>query len=448
MSNKTYLLPDNILTVNGSMEILHNTAVEITGDTITGFIPAEQLRAAHPGAQITYLSGKTMTPGFIQTHIHLCQTLFRGLADDLELLDWLQYRIFPYENAHIPASLRASVRLGLYELINSGTTTLLDMGTMRHQEVVYDELIASGINAFAGKCLIDENDLFPSFCSNYDYEMKYSQDLAKAYHNTGNGRVKVAFEPRFILSCSRKLMKDIAGLLEEYPGSIYHTHASENTGEINEVFRRYGKRNIDCFEEMGILGKKTVLAHCIHLDEHERGVMKHTHTSLSHCPSSNLKLASGIANIPLYLKEGLQVSLGADGAPCNNNLNALIEMRLAALIQKPLHGPTSMDAETVFKLGTIEGAKALNIENERGSLEVGKKADLVCFNLNSPDLTIPSEMRSLYSTIVYGTGVHHITDVMSNGEWLKQDGIMKRYAADELVADASRELALLLQRAK
>lgn len=172
------LHPGVIVTCNSSFDILTGHAVVVEGIYIKEIIPSGRAEAVYTEARHIYKPDMVMTPGFIQTHIHLCQTLFRGLADDLELLDWLQLRIFPYENAHSASSLRASVRLGIDELLRGGTTTLLDMGTLRHTEVIFDELASSGIRAFAGKCMIDENDLFPGFKGNTGDELRESYDLA------------------------------------------------------------------------------------------------------------------------------------------------------------------------------------------------------------------------------------------------------------------------------
>jgi 5-methylthioadenosine/S-adenosylhomocysteine deaminase len=176
MKNKI-LVPEVIITADKQDTILRNHAVEVSQGKIKRIFPFVDDDSKRE--DVEYLHNLVMVPGFIQTHVHLCQTLFRGLADDMELLDWLQYRIFPYENAHNADSLRASVRIGLFELLKSGTTTILDMGTLRHQEVIFDELISSGIRAFAGKCMMDRNELFPSFKSTTEDELNYTVSAGK-----------------------------------------------------------------------------------------------------------------------------------------------------------------------------------------------------------------------------------------------------------------------------
>ncbi len=445
MNNKL-IIPQYILCADEKRQILQNSCVEISGGRITDIRKFDKASAEKFTGEIVYADGQVLIPGFIQTHIHLCQTLFRGLADDLQLLDWLQLRIFPYENAHDKDSLSASVRIGINELISGGTTTILDMGTLRHQEIIFEELISSGMRAFAGKCMIDENDLFPVFKASTGDELKSVYELAKNYHNSSDGRIKYGFAPRFALSCSTRLLKETKEMMKDFAGSIFHTHSSENKNEVEEVRKRYGKGNIDYFDSINVMDDHTVLAHCVHTSDDEINLLKRTNTRVSHCPSSNLKLGSGIANIPHYLRKGISVSLGADGAPCNNSLSAFMEMRLAALIQKPFHGAASMDAETVFRLATIEGAKALHIEKEVGSIEAGKKADLVLLDLHSPDFSLSDNKEKIYSDIVYSAAKNCVDSVMINGEWKFRNKKSMIFDEDELISTGRKELNKLLKR--
>ncbi|RJP68378.1 MAG: 5'-deoxyadenosine deaminase [Ignavibacteriales bacterium] len=443
---KTLLIPHKIVTVNSKDEILTNHAVEIEDRFIRSIINLKDIDLENYDGVVVRYPNYTLIPGFVQTHIHLCQTLFRGLADDLELLDWLQQRIFPYENAHSKESLRISAKLGINELQTGGTTTILDMGTIRHHEQVMEELISSGMRAISGKCMVDENDLMPQFKESIKDSINSSVELANEFHNSAEGRVKYGFAPRFVLSCSEKLLKETVELTNQFEGSVYHTHSSENKNEVAEVRRKFSKENIDYFNSIGVLGNNTVLAHCIHTNENEINLLKHTGTKISHCPSSNLKLGSGIANIPEYIKRGISVSLGADGAPCNNNLSAFTEMRLAALIQKPLYGPTAMDAKTVFKLATIEGAKALHLEEEIGSVEAGKKADLVLIDLETPTNSLDPADDLTYSNIVYTASKENVKAVMIDGEWVVKNGESLVYDPNELVSEGRTELHNLIDR--
>ena len=446
------LLANQIVTADAKNTVLRNHAVEIIDGRIERIVSLKDVNVSNYNGEVLDYSRYTLIPGFVQTHIHLCQTLFRGLADDMELLEWLQKRIFPFENAHTKNSLRISVRLGLHDLLSGGTTTILDMGTLRNQEMIFEELIWSGVRAFAGNCMMDQNELYPSFRETTDWNLNTAHDLAKTYHESNGGKVKFGFAPRFVLSCTEKLLKETKEMMKEFPGSIFHTHSSENKKEVETVRHLTGKENIEYFDSIGVLDSHTVLAHCIHLNENEIKSLKNNSVRVAHCPSSNLKLGSGIANIPQFIKEGISVSLGADGAPCNNTLSAFTEMRHSALIQKPIHGPTAMDSLTVFRLATIEGARALHIDNEVGSVEVGKKADLVLLDLERADQPIKisdeQELQNnlVYSSIVYSATKQNVKAVMIDGKLVSEDGVCKLYDESELLSEGKKELKDLITK--
>jgi 5-methylthioadenosine/S-adenosylhomocysteine deaminase len=440
------IIPKRIVTLDKQRRIFKNFYIEVKDDKITSIEKVSDEKIKSFKGEIIHAEDLTLIPGFVQTHVHLCQTLFRGMADDLELLDWLQLKIFPFENAHDKKSLSSAVKLGINELTLGGTTTILDMGTLNHQEVIFDELISSGIRAIAGKCMIDMNDLFPSFKSSTNQELKESYLLCKAFHNEAGGRIKYGFAPRFALSSSVKLMQEAKEMMKEFPGSIFHTHSSENTNEINEVRKKYKMNNIEYFNSLKLLDKNSVLAHCIHVDKNEINLLKNRNVRVAHCPSSNLKLGSGFAPIPIFLKKGISVSLGADGAPSNNNLSIFNEMRLASLMQKPRFGATAMDAETVFRLATIEGAKALHLENEIGSIEVGKKADLVLLNLDETTHPVHDHDKNVYSRMVYSESGSNVKHVMINGKWVVKNGKSKIYSQKDILSDANQQLKKLLKR--
>ncbi len=446
MNKKTLIIPKRIVTVDKDQQILKNVAIEINEDKISSFIPIEEIDRLKYNGNIYDYPDLTLIPGFVQTHVHLCQTLFRGLADDLQLLDWLQQKIFPFENALDKNSLKISTRLGINELIVGGTTTVLDMGTLRHQEVVFEEMVKSGIRGFSGKCLIDRNELFPRFKSNTKDELKNTQELANTFHSVEDGRIKYGFAPRFVLSCSENLLKETKSMMSDFPGSVYHTHASENKDEIKAVKKEHNRENIEYFNSIDVLDDHTVLAHCIHVNEEEKTILKDHNVRVAHCPSANLKLGSGIAAIPDFIKRGISVSLGADGAPCNNNLSAFTEMRLAALIQKPMHGADVMDAQTVFNLATIEGAKALHLEDEVGSIEIGKKADLVLLDLNKINNSVNDDDELVYSNIVYSSGSDNVKSVMIDGQWVVEEGTSVINDIDGLKSESEVELKKLLGR--
>ncbi len=402
-----------LVTGNARGEVLKDVSVTIEKNRITGILPTG---AAGPGPAVD-ARALVAIPGFIQTHVHLCQTLFRGMADDLELLDWLRLRIFPFEAAHTARSMYTSAMLGIMELIRSGTTTILDMGSLRHEEEVIRAIGETGLRAFVGKAMMDINDAFPAFKESTADALRSTRELADAWHNSYDGRIKYAVAPRFVLSCSDALLAEARDMLGSFDGMLFHTHASENRGEVEAVRRRCAMENIEFLHEMRILSERTVLAHCIHLSDHEAALLARTRTNVAHCPSSNLKLGSGIANIPKLLAEGVNVGLGADGAPCNNSLDMFREMRLASLLQKPLHGPTAMPAKSVFDMATRNGALSLGLAGDIGSIEPGKKADLVLLSLANVWDPLAAD-ASVYSSIVYSATPENVDSVMIDGRWV------------------------------
>jgi cytosine/adenosine deaminase-related metal-dependent hydrolase len=307
-------------------------------------------------------------------------------------------------------------------------------------------MINSGIRGFSGKCLMDVNDLFSDFKSSTGEEIAEIKKLVESFHNIENGRIKYSFSPRFVLSCTEKLLKETKEIMKDYLGSVYHTHSSENIDEINEVKKRFQKENVEYFNSIGVLDDHTVLAHCVHTSDNERKMLKDKNTRIAHCPSANMKLGSGIAPIPQYLNEGISVTLGADGAPCNNNLSIFNEMRLASLMQKPVHGTDAMDAKTLFRMATIEGAKALHLQDEVGSIEVGKKADLVLIDLDSYSNSYSDFDETIYSDIVFSSSTENVKSVMVDGKWLVKKRESLFYDHSEIAAKGKEELTKLLKR--
>ena len=426
-------------------EFIKNAVIEITDSTITGIYEAGK----EPLKDNEYIDfgNYIATPGFIQTHIHLCQTLFRGLADDLELLDWLNKRIFPLECAHSESSMRASAALGISELFRSGTTAIMDMGSINHEHTIIEEVEKSGLRAFLGKAMMDINDSCPKFKESTKDSIESSRELAKIIVDKNNPLLNYAFAPRFILSCSDELLYSAYELHKEFKNSLYHTHASENKGEMEAVFKRTGKRNIEAFNEMGLLSDRSCFAHCIWLNDEEINMMKESSSRVLHCPSSNLKLGSGIANIPGYLERGINVSIAADGAPCNNNLSVLTEMRHAALIQK-IKSPVLMPALTVFQMATIDGAKALHIESQTGSLEKGKHADIVFWNFdNTGNSLLLENLESIVSNIVYSASANDIDSVMIGGKFVIKNRENLIFDDEKIISDGKSELIKTIERA-
>ncbi len=428
-----------VLTMNDRLDIVGGDVLVRDG-RIESVGPAPRV----PADSTLDASGALVLPGFVQTHVHLCQTLFRGYADDLALIDWLRTRVWPMEAAHTPASLRASARLAACELLSSGTTTVLTMETVHDTDAVLEEVAAAGLRAVVGKCLMDADAAVPRrLLQSARAAIDESLDLGRRWDGAAGGRIRTAFAPRFAVSCSRDLLEEVGSLSARHR-VIVHTHASEQQAEIAIVERQTGQRNLEYFEAIGLASERLCVAHCVWVDDREQDILASRGVKVLHCPGSNLKLGSGIAPVAEMRRRGISVSLGADGAACNNRLDMFEEMRLAAVLQSIRVGPGALPARDAVWMATREGARALGLDLQIGSVEAGKRADLIVVGLDGPHLAPGPDP---YSTLVYaarGTDVRH---TVVDGEVLVRDGRPVRLDPSEVAASARREAAALAARA-
>lgn len=443
--DRTLIRLGTIVTMDSARRILRDGGIILSGNRIETVLDETGMESLkHFDGEVVDASRLVAIPGFVQTHVHLCQTLFRGLADDLSLLDWLQLKIFPFEAAHTERSMYASAMVGLTELIRSGTTTVLDMGSINHEEEIVRAIAETGLRACVGKAMMDVNDIYPKLKEPTARSLATTRRQAEQWHRSSEGRILYAVAPRFVLSCSDQLLREAYEMTRTSPPMLFHTHAAESRNEMEAVRKRCQMNNIEFFDSIGILHANTCLAHCIWLNDREVGLLREQRAKVVHCPSSNLKLGSGIARVPELLSKGISVSLGADGAPCNNMLNMFEEMRLAAFIQKPQHGPRAMDAQTVFEMATRNGASALGLESDIGSIEPGKKGDVVLLNIDQP--WNPYDTTDVYSSIVYSGSPENVHSVLVDGRWLYRNGQHVTFDSSRVVSDARDELRQLLQR--
>lgn len=401
-----------------------------------------------PGERVVAGLGQVATPGFVQGHVHATQTLFRGLADDLPLLDWLRQRIWPLEHAHDASSTRASARLTFAELLASGTTTVQTMESVRHTEVTCEEAHAAGLVAVIGNCLMDRADggVPAGLPTTAAAAIATTDALRRTFHGR-DARLEIAVAPRFVLSCSDELSHAAAAFAGEH-GLRVHTHACEHPGEVAAVRARYGRDYLEVLHDQGLLGPHTSLAHCVHTTPRERELLVATGTAVLHCPSTNLKLGSGIAEITAYRRLGLRVAFGADGAPCNNRLSMLTELRLAALLQNLAAGPGAFDAAQALWTATRGGATALGLDHLVGSLRPGLRADVLLWDLDDAALPLADPTQdSLAGTLVYAANERHLRSVLCGGRFVLQDGEPRHYDPRELRATARACLPAVLQRA-
>jgi 5-methylthioadenosine/S-adenosylhomocysteine deaminase len=389
--------------------------------------------------RVVEAAGCAVIPGFVQSHVHLCQTLMRGHADDLPLLDWLRARIWPLEAAHNDGSLAASADLGLLEMMRAGTTAILDMGTSFGHDVVLEACVRSGVRALSGKAMMDAGVGVPKrLRETTQASLRESDRLAAAWPNRGRTktgtnakRVGYAYAPRFILSCSETLFRALAERMQS--GAYVHSHAAEHPEERKAVRKLMGADDIDVLASWGIMGPRAIFAHGVQLTDTQMRRAAKTGTRFVHCPSANLKLGSGIARVERMLELGMQVGLGADGAPCNNTMDPWAEMRLAALLSKVVAGTTSLAARRALELATIGGARVLGLDDQIGSIEVGKDADL-CVVRTTGEHTAPTD--DIYAKLVYSCQSKDVTHVFVQGDWVVRNGEHTRLDAERTVAVA------------
>jgi len=423
LSKALLLRGGRLVTMDASRRIL-NADVLVEDGRIKKVGRSDGRTAGRSKPTVIDCNGLVVLPGLIQAHIHLCQTLFRGLADDLSLEAWLAQRIWPLEAAHTEASIHASAMLGAAELLLGGTTAILDMETVRHTSAAFEALESIGIRATAGKCLMDAPPPAnpAALRESTDKALSESADLCAKWHGAAGGRLRYCFAPRFAPSCTGPLLRAVSDLAER-TGTMIHTHAAETPLELHTVRQETGHDEIAYLDSVGISGPRAALAHCVWVDKDDIAALARQQTNVVHCPSSNLKLGSGIAPIPEMLAAGCRVGIGADGAPCNNRLDVFAEMRLAALIQKPRLGPDALPAAQALELATLGGARALGLEAEIGSIEVGKCADLIVLDLEGPHAQ--PEGADLVSRIVYSARAADVRHAIVDGRIVVRDGVLK-----------------------
>ena len=396
-----------------------------------------EIRPEDAGLPRLNFGGDYLMPGLVQGHIHLCQTLFRHEAEGRPLLRWLQERIWPFEAAHTPDTLRVSAELGVAELLRCGTTCLLDMGTVRHQDSIFEVLERTGIRAGAGKAMMDFGEGTPTgLLERTAASLDESLSLARHWHGAAGDRIRYFFAPRSVLSCSGDLQQEI-GRLSAAHGYGIHTHSSEHPEELAAVEAMYGRRSIDVLDSFGLCSERSVFAHGVHLDPSERRTLADTGTTICHCPSSNLKLGSGIADTVTLLREGINVAIGADGAPCNNGLDVFVEMRLAHLLQGPRHGPGALTPRDVFRMATTAGARALGWADRIGVIEPGRDADLVRLRRDDPRLGPGGDP---WTRIVCAGMRDLVRDVWVRGHRVVESGTLTVLDEDRLRSEAPAAL--------
>ncbi len=400
------------------------------------------------GADVIDASGLHVLPGFVQGHTHLGQALLRGLAEDRNLLEWLRERIWPLEAAHDDDSAYWSGMLGAADCLLAGTTTIQDIGIVAPMDAIFRAIEDSGLRAVAGKCLMDVGHGVPArLAESCDTALAEVRALHERWHGAANGRIESLLCPRFILSCSQALWEGVVALAHELDLPV-HTHLLEHASEEDEVRALLGTGQLEYLDALGVLDTRLGIAHGVQFDAHHRDVLAGRRMAVIHCPSANLKLGSGIADLGfLSATPGIVLGIGCDGAPCNNDMDVLEEMRLAALLQGWKQGPGKMASVDVLALATIEGARALGLEQRIGSLEVGKAADVVVMDLDRP-ASFGDEGVAVYDRIVYAAARDAVAWVIVDGRVVVDHGRLPHVDAGALKQRPREAIRALLRRAE
>jgi 5-methylthioadenosine/S-adenosylhomocysteine deaminase len=402
-----------VVTMDGRRVIYDDGAVVMKGDSIVAVGPRSELETKYSAAQTINAKDKLIVPGFINGHTHVAMTLFRGIHDDVTLNDWLYKYIFPAEAKNVNEEfVRWGTRLALAEQIRSGVTTFADM--YYFEDAIAEETKAAGMRAVLGETFID----FPAPDNKSNAEMfTYTEKFLKKWQ--ADPLIHAAPAPHSIYTCSQKTLQDAAALARKYHAPIL-IHVAEMKKERDDSLAKNGMSPVQYLDKLGILGHDVVAAHCIFVDEADRKTLAQRHVGCVHNPSSNMIIASGVAPVPEERAAGVAVGLGTDGpAGSNNDLNLMEEMDLAAKLAKVTRmDPLALTAQAVVEMATIDGAKALHMEKEIGSLETGKKADIVLISLDKPN-AVP--MYNVYSQLAYSLKGSDVETVIIGGHVIMSD---------------------------
>src|SRR6266702_2261312 len=417
-----------VITMDGARTIYDDGAVVVRGDTIIAVGPRTEIESKYETSQTIDAKNKLVLPGFINGHTHVPMTLFRGIHDDVTLNDWLYKYIFPAEKKNVTEEfVRWGARLAAAEQIRSGVTTFADM--YYFEDAVAEETKAAGMRGVLGETFID----FPAPDNKSNAEMlAYTEKFLKKWQ--GDALIHAAPAPPSIYTCSKKTVQDAAALATKYHAPLL-MHVSEMKKEWNDSEKANGMSPVQYLEKIGVLGPNLVAAHCIFVDEIDRKLLAERHVGCVHNPSSNMMIASGVSPVPEMRAEGVAVGLGTDGpAGSNNDLDLMEEIDLAAKLAKITKmNPLALNAEAVVEMATIDGARALHMDKDIGSLEAGKKADLILMNLDEPN-AVP--MYDVYSQIAYSLKASDVETVVIGGRVVMRDRKLLTVNEEEAIAKA------------
>ncbi len=425
-----------VVTMDGSRRVIENGAVAVKGGRIVSVGSVTDIDRTYTAREIVNAAGKLIIPGLINGHTHVPMTLFRGLADDLDLQEWLTKYIFPAEAKNVTEEfVRVGTRLGLAEMLRGGTTTYCDM--YYFEDAIADETSKAGMRGVLGETVID----FPVADNKTNAEaMAYVERFVKKWQ--GNPLIVPAIAPHAPYTVSEEHLKAVRAFSDR-TGAPIVTHISETKREVDDSIKAKGASPVDYLNRIGFLSNRVIAAHMVWPSEEELGLLKRLGVGIVHNPQSNMKLASGVAPVPEMLKADLPVGLGTDGAASNNDLNLWEEMDTAAKLHKLISkDPKVVNAAEAFEMATIRGARALHLEQEIGSIEKGKRADLVIVDLDDLNQT-PS--YNIYSDLVYATKAGDVQTVIIEGRIVMRDRRLLTLNEATIKVDARRYRERIIQ---
>jgi 5-methylthioadenosine/S-adenosylhomocysteine deaminase len=401
-----------VVTMDGNSRVIENGAVAVKGERIIAVGATSEIAAKYAAARTINVAGKVVMPGLINTHTHVPMVLFRGIADDLVLMEWLQKYIFPAEAKNVDEQfVRWGTRLGCLEMIQGGTTTFVDM--YYYEDAVADETARAGMRAVLGETVLD----FPAPDNKtWDAAMAYAERFAAKWK--GHSLITPAIAPHAPYTVSTDHLKQTHSFSQRL-GVPLITHIAEDQAEVKTIQERYGASSVAYLDRIGLLDERVIAAHMVWPTSDDIKTLAKRSVGVAHCPQSNMKLAAGAAPVPAMLKAGVAVGLGTDGAASNNDLNLWEEIDTAAKLHKfTSKDPTVINAREALEMATIRGARAIHQDKEIGSLEAGKRADLIIVDLESAHQT---PVYNIYSELVYATKASDVETVIINGRIVMQN---------------------------
>jgi 5-methylthioadenosine/S-adenosylhomocysteine deaminase len=440
----------SVVTMNGSRDIIDDGAVAVEGDKIADVGAAREVESRHPGAQVIDCTGRTIIPGLVNTHTHLFQTLLKGLGDDMVLRDWFTHMTGPSAVQLTFGDVLAAARHGCVESIRSGVTTLVDFMYVHPRPNLADAVVRafreSGIRGVVARGYITVGggaDVPPELVEHLDDALDDARRLIRA-NNTASSRVQVGLAPCMIWTVDERTLAATREMADA-ERALITMHVSETDFEIENSLRRFGIRDVELLERTGLLGPDVLAVHCVQCDRRDIDILKAHGVSVSHNPCSNAYLASGFAPVPEMIRQGMTVGLATDGPASSNNHNLIQGMKFAALIHKGHHrDPRIMTAEKVMEMATIDGARAIGMADQIGSLEVGKKADFALLDLSNAFVT---PLHHPVSALVYSALGSEVEAVVIDGVTVMSDGTLRSVDEYEVARSAQEAAYRLAERA-